>query len=192
MANTRSVLVVSGFSGLFDSLMPILKKCGFSEFHKAVNIAEAKKTLLTENISAIILNCPLADGFGLDFAIECVTDKKTAVLMFVKSEIYTQCTKKTSPVGILTLKKPNSPVLVEQSVQLLFSASEKMTKLSDNIKNENEKAEELKYILRAKMILITSFSMTEEQAHKYIERRAMESRKSKKEVALNIINSYGI
>lgn len=192
MSSDTNVLVVSGFSGLYDTLAPMLKDCGFCEVFRAVNTAAAKKILLTEEVCGVVINCPLDDGFGLDFAMECATQKNTAVLMFVKKELFSQCVQKTASTGILTLKKPNTPETVRQSLHLLFSTSKKLTCLRDNDTEENERTRELKLISRAKMILISSFGMTEEQAHKYIERRSMESRLPKKTVALNIINSYGV
>ena len=72
-----------------------------------------------------------------------------------------------------------------------MSTAKKLMCLDKTKEKELSRAEALKILSRAKLILISSFGMSEEQAHKYIERRAMEMRKTKNEIALSIINSYG-
>jgi len=50
--------------------------------------------------------------------------------------------------------------------------------------------EEVRLISRAKCVLIQYLNMNEAQAHKYIERQAMDMRIAKKAVAENILNTY--
>ena len=62
------------------------------------------------------------------------------------------------------------------------------------VENENEnlkrKLNELKLINRAKCLLIEKENLTEEEAHKKIERDAMRYRLSKVRIADEIINQY--
>ena len=53
-----------------------------------------------------------------------------------------------------------------------------------------EKIEEIRLTNRAKWHLIECLSMTETEAHRYIEKQAMDLRLSKREVAENIIKTY--
>ena len=50
--------------------------------------------------------------------------------------------------------------------------------------------EELKLINRAKWLLITCLNMTEEEAHRYIGKRAMQQMCSRREIAESIIRTY--
>jgi AmiR/NasT family two-component response regulator len=50
--------------------------------------------------------------------------------------------------------------------------------------------DDLRVINRAKLILVSHLGMTENAAHKYIEKRAMDSRLSKREVAEGILKTY--
>ena len=49
---------------------------------------------------------------------------------------------------------------------------------------------DIRTINRAKWLLIEQLRMTESEAHYYIERQAMDTRLSRREVAENIIRSY--
>jgi AmiR/NasT family two-component response regulator len=52
------------------------------------------------------------------------------------------------------------------------------------------KIEEIRLVNRAKAILIQYLKMTEQEAHKYIEKQAMDLRITKREVATSILNTY--
>ena len=60
---------------------------------------------------------------------------------------------------------------------------------NDQLKTE---IETVKLMSRAKLILMQHFGMTEKEAHKYIEQRAMESRSSRRAIAENIIKGLDI
>lgn len=62
------------------------------------------------------------------------------------------------------------------------------------LQSENErlkvKISEIRLIDRAKCILIEYLNMSEPQAHRYIEKQAMDLRVTKKEIAENILKTY--
>ncbi len=146
---------------------------------------------MTQNIAVIVMNTPLSDGLGIDFATECAEKKFYAVLLLAKDILFSQIEAKTSPHEIFTLPDNADEKTLRQSLIVLVSTAKKLEKIKNGNDEQKNKARELKFISRAKMILISSFGMNEEQAHKYIEQRAMESRKTKKAIAQSIINSYG-
>ena len=53
-----------------------------------------------------------------------------------------------------------------------------------------EKMLEIRTVNRAKWLLIDQFKMTESDAHRYIEKQAMDACISRREVAENIIKTY--
>ncbi len=50
--------------------------------------------------------------------------------------------------------------------------------------------EETKLVNRAKCVLIQNLKLTESQAHRYIEKQAMDTRQTKKEIAQKILTTY--
>lgn len=191
MTDNQGILIVSSSVRFSETLSPIVKKLTGRETLCAVSIAEAQKTLMTNPVYAIILNAPLSDGFGIDFSVKCAKEKNYAVLMFIPKEFTEQAAAKTSEHGILILPKPNTQDVVGQSVSLLDATAKKISSLKNTENVSTDKIEELRLITRAKLILISSFGMTEMSAHKFIEKRAMESRKTKADIARGIITSYG-
>ncbi len=187
----QGILIVSSFIKFSESLKKIIAMISGKEVFTAVSLADAQKIMLTHDVSSLILNAPLSDGFGLDFAVRSAEEKNYAVLMFLPSELYEQASDKAAQHGILTLSKPTTPEIAAQSVSLLLATEKKLSLLKKNTDCNSGKIEELNLISRAKLILISSLGMTEARAHKYIEQRAMEARKTKTEIAKGIITSYG-
>lgn len=190
--NRHKALVVSSFIKFYKAIKPFAEKAGFADTLFASDSSDAKKIIMTDSdIAAVIVNTPLKDGFGLDFALETAVEKYLGVMVFVNKELYKQVSEKTTPRGILAIMKPTSQDLLIQSLGMLKASSERLIKYEkQNIELQN-KMEEIKLHTRAKMLLIQNLGMTEEQAHKYIEQRAMDARISKAAVSRNIIKAYG-
>lgn len=62
------------------------------------------------------------------------------------------------------------------------------------MQNENDllrqKIEDIRLVDRAKCVLIEYLKMSEAQAHKYIEKQAMDLRQTRQEVATAILKTY--
>lgn len=190
MTDKLNVLILSRYMKFYDSVVPLVSRYCSANAVFASDTTEAKKLLLTTPVDAVIINSPLPDESAADFAAECAEKKNLAVLMLVPKESFEAASKKLSASGILTLPKPAAEETVVQTLILLKSTAVKLEKLSE-ARTKPDIALEFRALIRAKMILISSFGMSEEQAHKYIEKRAMESRKTKISIAESIINSYG-
>ena len=50
---------------------------------------------------------------------------------------------------------------------------------------------EIRLVNRAKGLLMDNLKFTEQEAHRYIEKAAMDNCRKKSEIAQNIINTYG-
>ena len=62
--------------------------------------------------------------------------------------------------------------------------------LEDENNKLQKKIEEIRIVDRAKLVLVQVLSMTEPQAHRYIEKQAMDMRQSRTTVAENILKTY--
>ena len=154
------------------------------------SISKAKRKVLDKDFDIIIINSPVIDDFGLDFAIEEAITNVSGILMFVKPEVESEIYYKTYQYGILTLTKPSTKSILLQSLRLLGSAIAKREQIYNKPKNINEKLEEIKIINTAKLLLIEHEKLTEDEAHKYLERKAMDFRQSKIKIEKNIIDEY--
>ena len=120
-----------------------------------------------------------------------ITDKTTsAVVLIAKNEIADQVSAKVESYGVLVVTKPINKTLFNQAIKLACVSRKRILGIhSENLKLHN-KIEEIKLIDRAKCVLIQYLNLTEPQAHRYIEKQAMDMRITKNEVAQGILKTY--
>ena len=92
--------------------------------------------------------------------------------------------------GVFVLPKPVSPEFFYQAVKLLIASRKRVQVLENENVKLQKKIDEIRLIDRAKCILIQYLQMTEPQAHKYIEKQAMNLRQSRLQTAESILKTY--
>ena len=101
------------------------------------------------------------------------------VLLAVKSDQWEEVNARVSPYGVLTLGRPFSRGMFSQAVGLLLASQAKAERYRAENEKLRQKLEELRVVSRAKCLLVEYLHLDEESAHKYMERQAMEERKTR-------------
>lgn len=186
-----SILLVSAstsFSTAFSSLLPDLR---YNPVHTVSSVSEAKRTITESDFDFVIINSPLPDDDGTRFAIDTCTKKQAAVLLLVKSDIHNSIHDKVAKHGVFTLPKPTPKPTMIQALYWMESTRERLRQFEKKSLSLDEKMAEIRLVNKAKWLLISELKMNEPDAHKYIERQAMNQCVSKKVVAEDIIKTYG-
>ncbi|MDD4688775.1 MAG: ANTAR domain-containing protein [Eubacteriales bacterium] len=183
------VLIVSSSDKAYDYFLKILPQKDFHPILRANRAGEAKRILLSSPIDIMIINTPLSDEFGIDLALDS-SDSCMGILVMVKSEVYDQTVYTLEDNGILTLSKPNSVEAIYSAVKLLAATNKRITRFEKKIQTLKDKMNDIRTVNRAKWLLIENMNMAEKDAHYYIEKQAMDTRLSRREIAENIIRTY--
>ena len=184
-----SVLLVSSSKNFANGIISALSLNNY-EVTLSDTILKAKRILVEKDFDIIIVNSPVIDDFGMDFAIDEAIRDISGVLMFVKPELESEVYYKTYQYGILTLTKPTSEGILLQTLRLLCVTRMKRESMREKTKDMKERLEEIRIVNTAKMLLIEHKHISEDDAHRYIEKRAMNLRKSKVKIANEIIDEY--
>ena len=187
---TYGVLIVSAASSFFTVMEPLLPSTDYWPVVHAKSVAEAQRRLLEGTYDIVIINAPLPDDFGLRLAISTCTDSSSGVLLLVKNDLYNEIYTKAMSYGVLTLSKPTNSQLIVQSLRVLCATRERLRQMEQKQMSVEKKIEEIRLVNRAKWLLIECLGMKESDAHRYIEKQAMDLRISKSEMAENIIRTY--
>lgn len=185
-----SVLIVSAAEGFNDALSALLPNSKYSPTHFVSNISAAKRALAERAFDFVIINSPLPDDVGTRFAIDTGNSKETVVLLLVRSELYEEIHDKVAEHGVFVLPKPTSKPTMTTALGWLSSARERLRKAEKKTLSIEEKMEEIRIVNRAKWLLISELQFDEPEAHRYIEKQAMDRCVSKKVVAEEIIKTY--
>lgn len=187
--NIYRVLIAGANDRTFDSLRELLPPDSYEPPLRAGSAGEAKRMLLETDVDLVILNAPLRDEFGTQLALNLAQDN-LCVLMLVPAESFDAVCYKVEDEGILTLSKPVSRSGLLGAIKLLTAMRGKLRKLDRQNQALQEKMQDIRTVNRAKWLLIEIKRMTENEAHYYIEKQAMDMRLSRREVAENIIRTY--
>ncbi len=185
-----SVLLVSGSERFNSSLLGALPERKYYPVKIVGGVGAAKRELLDRSYDIVIINTPLPDDFGTRLAIDLSSEIGLGVMLFVKSENFSDVLAQVSDYGILTVAKPASGQIVIQSLLLLCATRERLRRMEKKTASIEEKMEEIRIVNRAKWALIDEYKMNESEAHKFIERQAMNRCISKRAVAEQIIEDY--
>lgn len=168
----------------------LLRENGFSQVEAASSGGEARRLLLAGDWDLLLIAAPLPDEFGHDLATDAA-EQGLPVLLLVKAELWEEASARVGPAGVVALGRPFSRAVFAQAVGMLRAAQAQVGKLREENKKLRQKLEELRAVSRAKCLLVEYLHLDEEGAHKYIERAAMEERKTRRAVAEEIIAEYG-
>ena len=178
--STYSVLLVSASDAFNRSVLPLLPESRFFPVTQVPDLRSAKECV---PVDLVIVNAPLPGGDSLSFCSNLSEASDTAVLLLVPKDQLEAVESKLLPCGIMTLGKPLSSVLLTQALRALCAMRERM-------RTREQKLHTVELVNRAKWLLITCLNMTEDEAHRYIGRLAMQQKRQKREIAESIIRTY--
>lgn len=185
-----SVLVVSASDKFNNSLRALLPENRYSPVVLSADVSGARRRLLEDRFDLVIINSPLPDDFGTRLALDVCDSSGTGVLLLVKAEHYPDVNARVSPYGVLVLSKPTSAAMVSQSLLLLCGTRERLRRMEQKTASIEEKMEEIRLVNRAKWLLIEQLKMTEKDAHRYIEKQAMDRCVTRRVIAEQILSTY--
>ena len=185
-----SVLLVSSNDSFTSDFTGFLPPSRYKLVHKVSSVSAAKRILTENTFDFVIINSPLTDESGIRLAMDTCAGKSCAVLLLVKRELHNEIHDKVVDYGVFTLPKPTSKPTLLQSLGWMESARERLRQFEKKSLSVDEKMAEIRLVNRAKWLLISELKMSEPDAHRYIEKQAMDRCVSKRIVAEEIIKTY--
>ena len=137
----------------------------------------------------VIINTPLPlpDEFGHELGTDAVEKTDAGVILLAKTGTAEQIADKLQDFGVLVLAKPFTGAQFRQAVQIAASSYKRLAVLRTENAKLLDKIAQLRLVDRAKCYLIEKKGYTETDAHRLIEKRAMDTRMSRGEVAQEIL-----
>lgn len=184
-----SVLIVSGSEKGIEYFEELAGP-SFSQVVHAQSAAEAAELVTHTPFDVVIVNAPLADELGDGFAVRCTENSYAGVLLLIKAELWDTAAAAAENVGVLVLAKPAGKGAIQSAVKLACAVGRRLFKAQSKADTLKSKMDELKTVNRAKWLLIGKLGMNEADAHRYIEKLAMDTRQTRREIAESVIKTY--
>ena len=187
-----SLLLVSASRPFNELVLSLLSVRGLAASPPTIvrSISAARRTLAERPYDIILINAPLPDGFGTRLAMDVCVNSEAGVMLFAACEFYEEICTKTRPSGVMTAEKPIDAQSLERNFHNLCAVRERLRRMEEKRVSVEEKIEEIRLVNRAKWRLIERLEMKEADAHRYIEKQAMDQRISRRKVAESILQMY--
>lgn len=185
-----SVLIVSNTPNTLAIISRLLSVRSLSRVATSSTGKDARRTLVDGYFDLVIIDAPLPDEGGDDFALYAAERGGAGVILIVEGSALYDMASDVEDAGVFVLPKPISPELFGQAAKLLMACRARMRTLENENNRLHQKIEEIRLVDRAKCVLIQTLRMTEESAHRYIEKQAMDMRTSRAEVAESVLKTY--
>ncbi len=184
---TGSILIVTGSEQFAVQIQKVAYRKGFSAADVGRSAAAARRRVMERDYDIIVINAPLQEEFGHELAMD-MADRGISVLMVVPSEVYDNVLENVTDYGIMVLQKPLSGNMADKAIGFLRAIQMRIRRLKKQVAKAEEKAEELRITGKAKLLLIEKKHMTEEEAHRFIGKQAMNNGVSRRRIAERIID----
>lgn len=184
--DTHSVLVVTKDSKI-SSLIGSMLIAPMFETQIVSSFSEARRKCAEFAFNIIIVD--FADGEGTDFATD-ISSSSSTILLLCPNHHFEQVSYKVESYGIITVPTPFDQFYFYNMIKVAIAVQYKVMVLSSQTTKLKEKMEEIRTVNRAKMLLMQNLNMTEQEAHRYIEKESMDRGLKKTALSEQIIITY--
>ena len=183
------VLVAGRNEKLRERLSEILPKNENAFLPTAKTAGEVRRLTMDRSVELVSLNAPLKDEFGIQLAQD-LAENNMGVLLLTGSDVFEQVSYRGEQSGVITLAKPTTKQSMYIALRALTALRSKLLQMEQKTKALQQKVADIHTVNHAKWLLIQHDNMTENEAHRFIEKQAMDMRLSRREVAESIIRTY--
>ena len=145
---------------------------------------------ILKDYDLILINTPLKDEFGHQLVVKLCESTCSGVILICKADLAEEMVNRTGDYGVCVVSKPLNKQELVKALRIGSAFRHRLLTMQKENNKLRTKLEEMRYVSRAKFLLISEQGMTEEAAHRYIEKSAMDTRRTRKEVSLEVIAKY--
>ncbi len=186
----QNVLVVSDIKKHIDYFKFIFNSINITNITIKNTCKDAREIISLEFFDLILVDSPLSDELGKNFSKDVKEKTHSQIIYCVEDNNYIEADEELFHYNVITLSKPFNRKIFLSILKTCYINSQTINTLINEKNVLSKKMEEIKTIDRAKCLLISYLNMSEKQAHKYIEKQAMDHRLSKLEIATRVLKTY--
>lgn len=184
----HSILAVSCEKTLIPLIRRSLQSACIMSIESVDNAAGARRRILERYYTMLVINSPLLDESGVELAIDAANQLNSSILLIVSGSVYMQTLERVTDYGILVIEKPLPVHRISHAVRFLTAHQTRIKELEQRVQSAEDKVQEIRLIDKAKFYLIERKHLTEDEAHRYIGKTAMNHGVSRKRAAQQILD----
>jgi response regulator NasT len=186
----ESALIISNSEKGTEFFVELLNAASVHQIAALKSCSEARRFLLEREFDLVIINAPLLDESGETLSRHIAAKGNSEVMLVVRTEFFDAASVVCENDGILTIAKPVNKAIFWSALSLAKSVQNRLRRIQAENAQLKQKIEDIRIVDRAKCILISCMNMSEKEAHRYIEKQAMDMRSTKRAIAEGILKTY--
>jgi response regulator NasT len=184
-AEKLKTLIVSGNAEMTAVFHAALQKAGAED----ITVSEAG---YIDGFDVVIFNLPLEGRFGLEEAANAAKTESVFVMAVAPQKNMEEIMKRLGDSPLMLFARPFSAAALEISLRNVIRMAVKTLSYRGKLIEAEHKISDIKLIERAKFTLVEYLSLNEAEAHRYIQKNAMDRRVKQVEVAKEILRTYEV
>ena len=188
--HTVSAMLVSASEAQTKRISALLTRARIVPFDHAGSAQQALEQFDAGGIDGVLIAEPIAGSSGRELALQLKKRHCMAVLLLAAPEHAGTDAALLEQSGVLVLPNDAPESLIVQTIRLLAAVRIQLEQMQHKTEKLEAKVADIRIINRAKLLLVQHLQMTETEAHKYIEKQAMDTSMRRRTIAENIIRTY--
>lgn len=188
--HTVSALLVSTSEAQTKRIGALLTRARIVPFEHADSVRQALDLFDAGSIDGVLIAEPVTGSSGQELALQLKKRRCMAVLLLAEPAHADAAAALLEQSGVLVLPNDAPESLIVQTIRLLAAVRIQLEQMQHKTEKLEAKVADIRIINRAKLLLVQHLQMTETEAHKYIEKQAMNTSKPRRTIAENIIRTY--
>lgn len=186
----RNVLIVSSSEKMNTYVKEFLNAEPTMNITSCKHGNKARRLTLEHAYDIIIINYPLLDEKDYELPLDLAAKSDASILIMVGNEVYETLYDKMESSGIFVFCKPINKTVLMQVLKFALITQNHLSRIRNKTVVLTVKLQEIKIIDRAKCLLIEKENISEQQAHRYLEKKAMDTQTSRLQIAKRLIEKY--
>ena len=181
----ESVLIVSSDKKSTEYLYELLRDEQLSIIESAEDLTD-----IQSEYDLVIIDAPLKNDLGGKTAVDLFEKTDSKIILAVPRQLEKDFEIKSEKYGIFVIAKPVDKYILRKALHFFRAMNKRLGGVQKENVRLKKQIDDIRIINRAKCILMEYLSMTEPQAHRYLEKQAMDLRITKAEVAKSLLSTY--
>ncbi len=160
------------------------------ESDNAKSLKEARLSLCDIPYSLLIVDNMISDGSAREFAIEQSRRDDLDIILLVNPKVAERVAVGLEKYGIFVLSKPIRESEFFVMLRNIRVSRRRLDAMMAKCNKLTKRLDEERRLSKAKCLLALNEKMEEDEAHKYLERKAMNERVSLLDASISVITKY--
>lgn len=146
-------------------------------------------------VHAIYPDICILDGYmkglnSLEIAEVLITEKIAPVIVLVNEQELQNFAQLNQEASFVPIIKPINKTMLLNTLQIMVKTNQNIQKLEREVKNLKQTKNEKELVQEAKKLLMENMYLTEDEAHRRIQKQSMDKGIPKRQIAESIIAMY--